>query len=403
MSNPGQESNCGFGANPDENLNADLPCGATSDSASVTATPAAARIATRAVASTLATPVAPTPARAPVAAPAPDARASRLRVFDLHCDTLVSLFNTGEPNQFVFDDFTQQTELEMPASRSLNQNDLQVSLQRMQTIDWCQCFAVFIPEQFSGELAWHFYRQIKRSFDRQLLDHADRMAQVINATDIEEVLAARQCAALLTIEGAAFLQNSLDHIDDLAADHVKMLALTWNNQNALASGTQATGGLTNFGRQAVRALQQHQIVIDVSHLNDQSFNDLTAATEGPLVASHSNSRAVCDHPRNLTDAQFRTICERGGLVGLNFHNDFITTEQRRATPDDLLRHIDHWLTLDGMHCIALGSDYDGADLPDWINSCDKLPDLYNHVQRAFDSTIADRLFFANAQRFWQRH
>ncbi|MCL2881888.1 MAG: membrane dipeptidase [Coriobacteriia bacterium] len=318
----------------------------------------------------------------------------RIRVFDLHCDTLDRLALGGE-----FAEPGQDPRIDVPPA-SLRTNSAHISLDRMQGFDWCQCFAVFIPDELSGVKAWGFYQQVQSYFTSQLRAHADRLMQVHRAADIEAALTSGRCAALLTIEGGSFLQDSLEPISQIARDGVKMLTLTWNAPNAIASGSTSVGGLTPFGKQVVRALEEQRIIVDVSHLNDESFFDVAHVATRPFAASHSNARAICDHPRNLTNEQFHLIAERGGVVGLNYFNEFLTTEKRESTPDDLLRHLDHWLALGGEKTIALGSDYDGADIAAWLTPCDKVAALHALVTQEFGPQVADDLFFNNAQRFF---
>jgi len=321
----------------------------------------------------------------------------RIRVFDLHCDTLDRLALGGE-----FAEPGQDPRVDAPPA-SLRTNSAHISLDRMRDFDWCQCFAIFIPDTLDAADSWRFYQQVRSYFAAQLQANEDRLIQITDAADIEAAFAARQCAALLTIEGGSFLGASrepAEAIGAIARDGVKMLTLTWNASNALASGSAAPGGLTPLGERVVRALEDQRIVVDVSHLNDESFFDVARVATRPFAASHSNARAICDHPRNLSDEQFRLICERGGIVGLNFFSELLTTTGHEATPDDLLRHLDHWLSLGGEHTIALGSDYDGADIARWLLPCDKLAAFHARVTQEFGPQVAGDLFFNNASRFF---
>ena len=320
----------------------------------------------------------------------------RIRVFDLHCDTLDRLALGGE-----FAEPGQDPLVDAPPA-SLRTNSAHISLDHMRDFDWCQCFAVFIPDDLSGAKAWDFYQQVRSYFADQLQAHEDRLTQIRDAAALDATLTSGRCAALLTIEGGSFLTDSLEPLDVIARDGARMLTLTWNAPNAVASGSTSTGGLTHFGEQVVRALEEHRIVVDVSHLNDESFFDVARVATQPFAASHSNSRAICDHPRNLTDEQFSIISERGGVVGLNYFNEFLTAEKRAATPDDLLRHLDHWLSLGGENTIALGSDYDGADIADWLTPCDQVAAVHALVSSEFGASVADDLFFNNARRFFAR-
>ena len=150
----------------------------------------------------------------------------------------------------------------------------------------------------------------------------------------------------------------------------------------------------------IRGLEGRGIVVDASHLNDEGFRDLHAVAERPFACSHSNARAVCPHPRNLEDWQLREIAERSGIVGLNFYNAFLREDGAEATPDDVLRHVDHMLNVAGEGLLALGSDYDGSDVPRWLDPCDKVADLHALLAREFGAAIAERIFHGNAERFF---
>ena len=324
-----------------------------------------------------------------------------MRVFDLHCDTLDRLCLN---DCAAYPDFAQQNAKEgIPKERlaSLRDNDAHVSLDRMQAQAWCQCFAIFIPDTLPPDEAWKLFKHVNAYFAEQMLAHGDLVWQVRRAHGIDEALAAGRRAALLTVEGASFLNDSFKHIDELTQAGVQMLTLTWNAQNALASGSEAQGGLSFFGRAVVYDLEERRIIIDASHLNDESLTDLLRCARRPFVASHSNARSICGHPRNLSDYQFKAIAERGGIVGLNLYTGFLIDEKREPTPADVLRHIEHWLKLGGQDAIALGSDYDGADVPLWLKGCEKLENLYEHVTAHFGSDLADKLFFTNAYTFFK--
>lgn len=208
---------------------------------------------------------------------------------------------------------------------------------------------------------------------------------------------------MLTVEGCSFLEDDAQaeqRLDALAEAGVRMATLTWNGPNALGSGNDTSDGLTPFGRRMIRGLEGRGIVVDASHLNDEGFRDLLAVAERPFACSHSNARAVCPHPRNLEDWQLREIAERGGIVGLNFYNAFLREDGAEATPDDVLRHVDHMLNVAGEGLLALGSDYDGSDVPRWLDPCDKVADLHALLAREFGAAIAERIFHGNAERFF---
>lgn len=324
----------------------------------------------------------------------------KIPVFDLHCDTLDRL---ALRNSSVYPDFAHQNKAEgIPVNRmtSLYDNDAHMSLARMRGYAWCQCFAVFVPDVLQGDTAWQLYEQVTGYFKEQCAQYPYEIAAIRDPQEIPTALATEKSAALLTVEGASFFTDSLAPLDKLELDGVRMVTLTWNGANAIASGSDTHAGFTAFGREVVKGLENRRIVVDVSHLNDEGFAELLGFARRPFAASHSNSRAICDHPRNLTDDQFRAIADRGGVVGLNFCNDFLTTERRDPTPQDVLRHIEHWLDLGGENAITLGSDYDGCDVPSWLKPADRIHVLYEEVFKTFGEFIAKKLFFENAFAFF---
>lgn len=325
-----------------------------------------------------------------------------MRVFDLHCDTIDSLVY---PNLKCFAEFFHGEHVGDLAS-----NNIQLAADRM-PCPWCQCYAIWVPDDLSedGMDAHEFYQGARDWF----FAHAkpgSNIVQVRDARRVPSVLDEGKVAALLTIENGRHLSR-LELIDEIASDGVKMVTLTWNAANPIAHGSESTGGLTSYGAQAVRALEDRHIVIDVSHLNDESFWDVARVTRRPFAASHSNARSVCAHPRNLTDDMFRAIVDCGGVVGINYFRGFVSDRvtgfdapsDGEVTFDELAAHVEHFLDLGGEGSVALGSDYDGSDTPDWLDSCEKVEPFYQRVIRRFGKSLADRLFYTNAYEFFVRN
>ncbi|MCL2137204.1 MAG: dipeptidase [Coriobacteriia bacterium] len=313
----------------------------------------------------------------------------RISVFDLHCDTLDKLLELSRtaPGEG-FSPYTASTD---------------IALSQMGAYDWCQCFAVYIPDGLGAEMSWEHYQKGLRAFKGLLQNEDCALTQAASADDIMRAIDSNRSAAILTIEGAAFLDGSLAPIGQIAADGVKAVTLTWNAANAVAGGVGSTAGFSSFGRQVVKALEQNHVIVDASHLNDQSFSDLQKLATRPFIATHSNSRTVCAHPRNLTDDQFLAIMGCGGLVGMNFCEYFIVDDQRPVVPDDIFSHLEHWLLLGGEDHVALGSDYDGAPVPEWLVPSSRLGFLYEQSVARFGTQVTDKWFFTNAYGFMQRN
>lgn len=307
-------------------------------------------------------------------------------LFDLHCDTITRL-NDGvrlEPND-----------------RSLFVNGAQLSLLPMLGEHWCQCFAIFMPDQYRGKEAVDYFEKSYRYFCDQLTCHQAYIAQVQNSEEAERVIGQGKIAAMLTVEGGSALAGDLSRVQRLKECGVRMLTLTWNGENELGNGKDAVHGLTDFGKAAIPALENAGIVVDVSHLNDTGFWEAAQLAKQPLCASHSNSRAVHAHPRNLTDDQFRFLAEHRGLVGINYYVGFLTEDSaENVTFEHLAAHIEHFLRLGGEDALALGSDFDGADMPPWLSLVEHTRGLYTRMSKEFGKTITDKIFWDNAFRFF---
>lgn len=142
------------------------------------------------------------------------------------------------------------------------------------------------------------------------------------------------------------------------------------------------------------------MLVDVSHLNDASFYEVAACAGEPLVASHSNARSICRHPRNLTDAQLRLIAESGGVVGLTLYDEFVRTGGG-ATMEDLYRHVDYMLTLGLEDHLAIGTDFDGGPTLGCIPDISRIPDWFDDlVARGVPAAVCDKIFYRNARDFF---
>ena len=321
-------------------------------------------------------------------------------LFDLHCDTVGRLHDSicFKPGESVF--LTKGERL--PETDTLLHNHGHLALDRMAGIDWCQCFAIFMPDQYRGQDAIAYFESCYRYFQVQLAQNAGRLAQVQTVGQLKSALSEGKAAAMLTVEGGSALGGDLSRIGRLAECGVRVVTLTWNGENELASGNATSHGFSGFGREAVAEFERSGIVADVSHLNDRGFDDLLETATKPFAASHSNARSVCGHRRNLTDDQIGEMARRGCLIGLNFCRNFLRAGQRPAVLEDLWRHVEHFLELGAERCLALGSDADGADIPQDLDCPEKFARLYQYVlERGLTPAVADRIFWKNSLDFFK--
>jgi membrane dipeptidase len=172
---------------------------------------------------------------------------------------------------------------------------------------------------------------------------------------------------------------------------LRSLGLVWSRSNIFAEGVGDNDrgrGLTYLGKELIRRCSDMGILVDVSHLNVAGFWDVIETSPVPIVASHSNARAICNHERNLDDDQIRALAENGGLMGINFARQFIV--EGAKTGEDvplsaMIDHVDHIVDLVGIEHVALGSDYDGASMPADLHDAAQTPKLIQAMRdRGYD-------------------
>jgi membrane dipeptidase len=202
---------------------------------------------------------------------------------------------------------------------------------------------------------------------RKLLD-LERAGALRIARAPEDLVLGDDVLAVMHIEGAEAVDPQLELLPALHAFGLRSIGLTWSRPNAFAHGVTSVGGLTDAGRALVGACEELGILVDLSHLNEQAFWDVAGIAERPLVVTHACAAALTPHERNLTDRQLDAVGESGGVVGICFHHEF--AGPRRA---DVVRHIQYVAERIGPEHVALGSDFDGCELPEGIRGAQDLP------------------------------
>ena len=185
----------------------------------------------------------------------------------------------------------------------------------------------------------------------------DDFVMAASAASLRSAVAEGRTAVVHGLEGVGPLGYDPGLLEVFVRLGARIVGLTWNERNAFASGMKQDGreGLSPLGRALVREGDRLGVIFDISHLNERSFWDLLETASGPVVASHSNCRALHDHPRNLTDEQIRALAERGGLVSLMIQSFVLSKEI--ASLEDFLRHVDHAVDLAGIKHVGIGYDF----------------------------------------------
>ena len=220
--------------------------------------------------------------------------------------------------------------------------------------------------------------------------------------------------AVMHIEGAEAIDPELEALPALHALGLRSLGLTWSRPNAFGHGvpfrcpsSPDTGpGLTDLGKELIRACNRLKILIDLSHLNERGFWDVAELSDAPLVATHSNAHALSPHSRNLTDRQLTAIRESDGMVGVNFAVSFLRSDGRQDsdTPIEIVvDHVEHMLKLVGEDGVGFGSDFDGAIIPKGLGNAAGLPALVEALRaRGYGQPLIEKLCFRNWLRVLQR-
>ena len=304
-------------------------------------------------------------------------------VFDLHCDTALELLGHDERPE-----------------RSLRKNDCHIDLERAgKLVGYCQCFACFttpfMQDWMKVSPVTVFEKEIA-ILHKALEENKNVLSQAFTARDVEENLQKGIMSAIFTIEGPAGFDFDPGKLEELYKMGFRITSLGWNEMNPLAGSNVTGGGLTDQGREYVKEAQRLGMIVDVSHISDKAFWDIMDVTQAPIVATHSNSRAVCNHSRNLTDDMFRAICQTGGVAGFNQYDAFVGD---KPTLDTACDHFIHFMELDpeGKH-IALGGDLDGCEaLSEGFSGVESYPDLADRLLiRGFSEENLYDIYWNNA-------
>lgn len=302
-----------------------------------------------------------------------------MRFFDLHCDTLYKM--TLE-------------------NKDIYKNDFNVDIERsFKYSPYIGCFAVWIPDEIRGDEAFDFFNKAALKLFNQEKLYKKYFKICKSFEDIDILNSEKLQGIILTVEGGAAIGGKIENLKKLHDVGVKIMTLTWNGKCEIGSGADFNEGLTDFGYEVVKEMEKLGIIIDISHASEKLFYDVSRVATKPFIATHSNSKFVCNHRRNLTDEQFRVIRSIEGLVGITFCSYFLS-DKDRVDFYELEKHIDHFLALGGEDFIALGSDFDGAELPCNISGIESIEDIYEYfLKRNYSQVLLDKIFFKNAYNF----
>jgi len=264
-----------------------------------------------------------------------------------------------------------------------------------------QFFAVYIEPAYKPDRGFTRCVEVLDVLYREVEANPQLAEIALSAADIRRIAASGKVAVVIAVEGGEAIGHNIANLRILHRLGVRSLGLVWNQRNLIADGIgerRTGGGLTSFGVEVVGEMNRLGVVVDVSHLSDPGFWHVAETCKGPFIASHSNARAVCDHPRNLTDDQIRALAKAGGVMGLNFAPPFVSPSG--ADVDRLLDHLDHIVGLVGPDHVGLGSDFDGiGSTPEGLEDARAMPSITRGlVARGYGEADIVKFLGANHMR-----
>lgn len=311
-------------------------------------------------------------------------------ICDCHCDTLTELYNKNA---------------------SLYENEQHFDIKRQIALGGgLQFCAIYVPTEvfrYQGGMRYTLCLLDKYNQEiKKLHENGIDVLQVRTAEDAGNVLK-HKAATLLAIEEGGAIDGSLEALRCLYELGVRAMTLTWSNRNDIADGIneEATGsGLTLFGKQVVAEMNRLGILVDVSHISTAGFWSVIETSTKPIIATHSNAKSLCSHPRNLNDEQIKALAQNGGLAGITFAGQFLEEDWRNACIESVYKHIDYMLNLIGNDDhIGFGSDFDGISHPPYnIQGVQDYKPLIEYLSKYYSDETINKITHQNVINLLQK-
>jgi Zn-dependent dipeptidase, microsomal dipeptidase homolog len=292
--------------------------------------------------------------------------------------------------------------LNNPNNSNLAKNNLSVDIEKMKRGNsLAQFFALYINQKKTKNPLETCLKMVDK-FYLELSRNNNSIALATNYKDLIKNKQKDKISAFLTIEGGEAINGSLYNLRNFYRLGVRLITLTWNFPNEIGfpncKNEYVYRGLTSFGQEVIIEMNNLSMLIDVSHLSDKGFYDVARLSKKPFIASHSNSRTITNHPRNLTDEMIRILSQKGGVIGINFEKSFLG-ENIPAKVSDMINHIKHIKNIGGIDVISVGSDFDGVELPSEINNISEIDKLASELKKNnFSEEEIEKIFYKNALR-----
>ncbi|MDY3846157.1 MAG: membrane dipeptidase [Eubacteriales bacterium] len=293
-----------------------------------------------------------------------------LRIFDLHCDTAYRMYKN---------------------KLSFSSEELALSYGKIKKYSgYTAVFAFWSDDEYSDDECFRIFIKSRDYFLKNMEDYPKSKIKYA-----------------IAVEDARILSGSLDRLRVLYTSGVRILTAVWRGTSCVGGAYDVSLGLTPFGKQVIKKCHETGIIPDVSHASEKTFYDIadiSCSMKRPIIASHSDSYAICPHPRNLFDSQFEIIKNLKGIVGICMAAEHVS-EFRDAKINDVIRHIEHYMSLGGEDLVCLGCDFDGITYaPRGLENAGKLVNLAESLAKLnYSEKLIDKVFYSNAKSFFDKN
>lgn len=297
-----------------------------------------------------------------------------MKYTDLHCDTAYEIYKSKS---------------------GLSKNNYHIDMEKTKIFErYSQIFAIWSDNEKDDDENYEDFFKIINYFTENLSENDINFC----TTGLEYDESKNKNRAFLAVEGGKLLSDDITRLNVLYENGVRFLTLVWNGICKIGGAFNTDEGLTDFGKEAVRRAEELGIIIDLSHSSDKAVSDVFKIITKPVIATHSNSRSVFDHKRNITDEQFLEIKKRGGIVGISLCSPHLSAKP--AAIPDIIKHIDYYMALGGENTVCFGCDFDGAEIPEDVVNISGIEKICAELKSiGYNDTLIENIMHKNADNF----
>ena len=309
-----------------------------------------------------------------------------MKLFDLHCDTATRLLSENE---------------------SLYNNSLHVSLKKAAYLEkYAQVMAIWTHHKLSDSEGYERFLSVADNLFNEIKKNEEKVELVTSVTALDKAVNMGKTPFILAVEDARILESDITRLDVLYRLGVRLMTLNWSGVSCIGGAHNTNAGLSDFGIEVLNKCFDIGIIPDISHSSFEGAEqalEIAKSRKRPVIASHSDAFSINPHTRNLRDKDFISIRDLGGIVGINLCPAHLSSDSS-ADVNDIIRHIEHYLSLGGEEAVSIGGDLDGTDLPSGFSDISDIQIIAEELSRLnYSNELIDKIIFENAFNFFKNH